>query len=50
VEALEALRAGDEGGAEHGVDVDGRQREIVGDVGGVEEDGADDEERGDDDR
>jgi hypothetical protein len=50
VEALEALRARDKGGAEDGVDVDRRQREVVGNVGGVEEEGADDEDRGDDDR
>jgi hypothetical protein len=50
VKALEVLRARDEGRAEYRVDVDRRKREIVGDVCGVEEEGADDEDRADDER
>ncbi len=50
MEALEALRPLDEGRAEHLVDVDGREHEVVRDVGGVEEVRGDGERRGDEDR
>ena len=50
MEPLEALRARNKGRAEDSVDIDRRQREVVGDVGGVEEDRAGDENRADDDR
>ncbi len=50
MEALEAFSADDVRRAERDVDVDRRKREVVGDVGGIEEKRGDGENRGDDGR
>ncbi len=50
METLEARCACDERRAENRIDVDRGERQVVGDVGWVQEDRAGDEDRADDDR